>query len=150
MRPSTDWSFKKDYVSTLTGYIEIAKERGNLLTEKEIIHLLKKLLRTKKEMIDLLEANQLEPLGDDGKFTIHNGQDADLAEREKQITIIYSAQNILNQVNEALDRIRDGTYGKCVDTGKDIPYGRLEIPPYAKRTVEAQKRYDEGVTSIQN
>lgn len=115
-----------------------------MLTRKEIIYFKKKLLRTKKEMIKILEENQVKSIEDDGKFTFQSGQ----AESNKQITIIYSAQNILNQVNEALDRIRRGTYGKCVDTGEDIPHGRLEIFPYTKRTVEAQKKYDKGKNSI--
>ncbi|MCM3570507.1 hypothetical protein [Neobacillus mesonae] len=99
-----------------------------MLTEKELIHLKKKLLRTKKEMIQMLEANQLSSLTDE-KFTIHHNHVAGLEAKEKQITIAYSVQNILNQVNEALERICRGTYGKCVDTGEDIPYGDSKSYP---------------------
>ncbi|WP_174520339.1 TraR/DksA family transcriptional regulator, partial [Neobacillus fumarioli] len=40
------------------------------------------------------------------------------------------------------DIVFRGTYGKCVDTGEDIPHGRLEIFPYTKRTQEAQKKFE--------
>ncbi|MCQ6282660.1 hypothetical protein [Bacillus sp. EB600] len=43
-------------------------------------------------------------------------------------------------VNEALERIGEGTYGIYVDTIEDIPYERLEVLPYAKRTIETKAR----------
>jgi RNA polymerase-binding transcription factor DksA len=44
----------------------------------------------------------------------------------------------LEEVNHALQKIKDGTYGICEKTGQAIPYERLEAVPYARMTVEAQ------------
>ena len=42
----------------------------------------------------------------------------------------------LTQVDAALARMRDGTYGECVDCGADIPFERLEALPFAIRCEE--------------
>lgn len=44
----------------------------------------------------------------------------------------------LNEVEAALVRMREGTYGICVDTGEPIPFERLQANPTAVRTFEAQ------------
>jgi RNA polymerase-binding transcription factor DksA len=41
----------------------------------------------------------------------------------------------LHDVNEALRRLREGTYGPCVGCGDDIPLGRLQAKPDADRCV---------------
>jgi DnaK suppressor protein len=44
------------------------------------------------------------------------------------------------RVQAALERIADGTYGKCVDCGQDLPDARLEARPEAARCVDDQRR----------
>jgi RNA polymerase-binding transcription factor DksA len=46
----------------------------------------------------------------------------------------------LSDINEALKRILDGTYGKCVDCGNDIPEQRLEVMPSTLRCLACQKQ----------
>jgi RNA polymerase-binding transcription factor DksA len=46
----------------------------------------------------------------------------------------------LSDINEALKRILDGTYGKCVDCGKDIPEPRLEAMPSTLRCLQCQRQ----------
>jgi RNA polymerase-binding protein DksA len=56
----------------------------------------------------------------------------------------------LRQVEAALRRIREGTYGICVDTGATIELERLRAYPTATRTLEAQAQYEKthaGVTT---
>ncbi len=48
----------------------------------------------------------------------------------------------LREVEEALERIREGTYGRCIDTGEPIPLERLKAVPTAKRTEAAQEVYE--------
>ncbi|WP_054712594.1 TraR/DksA C4-type zinc finger protein [Bacillus sp. JCM 19041] len=67
-------------------------------------------------------------------------------DRVKTQTIDEADQERLNEINEALTRMEDGTYGICIDTGKEIPYERLEALPYAKRTTEAQTKAEEPYT----
>lgn len=44
---------------------------------------------------------------------------------------------------EALERIRSGEYGICVDCGNKIPAARLQIKPEATRCIRCQEQYEE-------
>jgi DnaK suppressor protein len=48
----------------------------------------------------------------------------------------------LKQVQSALQRIENGTYGKCVDCGRPISDARLEAKPWALYCVEDQEKHD--------
>jgi DnaK suppressor protein len=65
----------------------------------------------------------------------------------KTISIEVSSQeyNILKQIERALEKIEDGTYGICDISGKDISKERLEAVPYATMTVEAQEMLEKGL-----
>jgi DnaK suppressor protein len=52
---------------------------------------------------------------------------------------------ILRQIERALEKIDDNTYGVCDITGKEIPLPRLEAVPYATMTVEAQDKFEKGL-----
>ncbi len=52
---------------------------------------------------------------------------------------------ILRQIERALDKIDDGTYGICDITGEEIPMPRLEAVPYATMTVKAQEKLEKGL-----
>ena len=45
----------------------------------------------------------------------------------------------LAQIENALERMRNGTYGICEMTGKPIPLARLQALPYATMCIEAQR-----------
>ncbi|MFL6562933.1 MAG: TraR/DksA C4-type zinc finger protein [Bacillus sp. (in: firmicutes)] len=115
-----------------------------MLSEKDLLYFKGKLVQIKKETIEMLESNQPLSFEDYGELTSYDNHFADTAteldEREKQLIVCENAKRILEEVNEALERVSDGTYGVCVDTGENIPYDRLEALPYAKRTVEAQEK----------
>ena len=52
------------------------------------------------------------------------------------------ASETLTQVRDALQRIENGTYGKCITCGKQIPVARLEAVPWAAYCVEDQEKLD--------
>lgn len=51
---------------------------------------------------------------------------------------------ILRQIDRALEKIDDGTYGICDISGKEIPRARLEAIPYATMTVDSQEKFEKG------
>lgn len=53
--------------------------------------------------------------------------------------------NILRQIDRALEKIDDHTYGICDISGEEIPVARLEAVPYATMTVKAQDRLEKGL-----
>lgn len=79
--------------------------------------------------------------------TVESGDEADVAADVIDRTLLTALgtqdANRLQQIDSALDRINQGTYGRCVKCGKDIPQERLEVLPYALMCVtcaSAQER----------
>ncbi len=52
---------------------------------------------------------------------------------------------VLRQVDRALEKIEEGTYGCCDLTEQEIPVKRLDAVPYATMTVDAQDRLEKGL-----
>ncbi|WP_299020142.1 TraR/DksA family transcriptional regulator [uncultured Tepidimonas sp.] len=48
----------------------------------------------------------------------------------------------LRAIDDALERIRQGTYGLCIDCGAEIPAARLHAAPTALRCLDCQARYE--------
>ena len=51
-------------------------------------------------------------------------------------------RQLIAKINAALDRIEDGTYGYCLETGDPIGVYRLEAQPTATLCIEAQERHE--------
>lgn len=60
------------------------------------------------------------------------------AERERDLALSAIEQDRLAQIEAALDRLDDGSYGICLACGEPIAPGRLEILPYAMLCVSCQ------------
>lgn len=52
---------------------------------------------------------------------------------------------LLRQIERALEKIEEGTYGICDITEEEIPIKRLEAIPYATMTVKAQEKFEKGL-----
>jgi RNA polymerase-binding transcription factor len=65
---------------------------------------------------------------------------AALADNDREEAVIEAATNQRDQVLAALRRVEDGTYGRCVDCGAELPDERLEARPEAARCVSCQAR----------
>lgn len=77
----------------------------------------------------------------------HNESDmADRATTETDRSLELRARDrerkLLNKINDAMDRIRDGSYGYCEETGDPIGLARLEARPIATLSLEAQERHE--------
>lgn len=57
-------------------------------------------------------------------------------ERERDLALSSYAQNAVDEIDEALARVKAGTYGICITSGKPIPKERLEAIPWAAERVE--------------
>lgn len=52
---------------------------------------------------------------------------------------------MMRQIDRALEKIEEGTYGICDITNEEIPIKRLEAIPYATMTVKAQEKFEKGL-----
>lgn len=63
---------------------------------------------------------------------------ADTAEKENLTQLVARQQKFIQQLEFAQIRIKNGTYGICVDTGKLIPKERLRAVPHTQHSIEAK------------
>jgi RNA polymerase-binding transcription factor len=66
----------------------------------------------------------------------------DFLETQQEQSILVNQQALLTEVEDALKRIEDGTYGKCVNCGRPIPEKRLEAIPWAARDVKCEEQLE--------
>ena len=63
---------------------------------------------------------------------------ADTAEKESLNQLAVRQQKFITNMEAALVRIKNGTYGICIDTGKLIPKERLRAVPHTMHSIEAK------------
>ncbi len=63
---------------------------------------------------------------------------SDAYDRDFALSLLSQEQDSLYEIDEALKRIENGTYGTCEMSGKAIPHARLEALPFTRYTVECQ------------
>jgi DnaK suppressor protein len=68
-------------------------------------------------------------------------QGTDLFENERDMGRLEQLREELAAIERAEQRLAEGTFGLSVESGKPIPDERLELMPWAERTVEEQARY---------
>ena len=59
-------------------------------------------------------------------------------------------RKLMNKIDHALDRIVNGTYGYCEDTGEPIGIKRLEARPVATLCIDAQERHERQEKTFSN
>ncbi len=75
----------------------------------------------------------------------HDTEDAavDITEQEQEQAIQVNQQALLTEIEGALARIDQGTYGLCVECGRPIPEKRLEAIPWAARDVQCESQLEQ-------
>ncbi len=73
---------------------------------------------------------------------------SDNFEQELTLSLVGSEKEALDKIEFALDRIAEGSYGKCEECGKKIPESRLDAIPYTAvcvqcAAIQEQQRGDE-------
>lgn len=72
-------------------------------------------------------------------------QGTDDFDRRISLELTSREYHILRQIERALEKIDENTYGVCDVTGEEIPIARLEAVPYATMTVKAQEKLEKGL-----
>lgn len=105
----------------------LTKESENLLSQ------LKNLGRKNPDVLDDWETTKKEDVADSAE----EGDVADNIEQfENNNAVLENLETRLHEVNKALNKIEDGSYGKCEVCSKDIEEDRLEANPAASTCTE--------------
>ena len=84
--------------------------------------------------------NQREASGDLSAYTVHMADmSSDTYERELAMNLASTEQVVLYQIDEALKRMDEGTYGMCQSCNKPIALSRLKAVPYTSLCIDCQR-----------
>ena len=114
--------------------------------EKRLIEERIKLLKELGYFEDKIFNNsQRDAAGDLSAYSVHMADQAsDAEEREKAYHMASAEGRLLYHIDEALARVREGTYGVCCSCGKPIGKPRLEVVPHARLCIECKKAEENG------
>ncbi len=88
--------------------------------------------------------------GDSSTYSYHMAdQGTDAQEREKAFLFASREGKLLTLLDQAEDRMANGTYGLCMETNTPIEFRRLEAIPHAKLSIEAKRRLEEAKNNIE-
>ncbi len=116
--------------------------------KKEEIAKFKKILEEMKHQISHSlqgTSEQVKEVDESRGYSQHQADEGtDDFGRTISLEVSNKEMKILKQIDRALEKIEEGTYGICDISGKEIPKPRLEAIPYATMTVDAQQRLEKG------
>ncbi|MFP6901751.1 MAG: hypothetical protein VCA36_12465 [Opitutales bacterium] len=69
-------------------------------------------------------------------------------DRDIALSMVASEQGALQEVEAAIDRIFDGTFGICQETGKQIKRDRLKVVPFTRFSLEGQALHEQGARRL--
>jgi len=83
-----------------------------------------------------------------GEDAVYDNHLADTAtetfERELDYTLEENSEHVLAEIDAALERIEEATYGICTNCAKPIPEERLEARPWATLCIDCQRERERG------
>ncbi len=110
---------------------------NDALSEKDIERLKEKLIEQREHIRKKIESLQNDAVA--GSDTTNWEEDGtDIFDREFAFKMAGSVNEHLNQIDDALRMIEDGTYGICEMCGKKIGRLRMEALPFCKTCIQCQ------------
>lgn len=112
-------------------------------------------LETKREEIrqNLASLTEAQPTPVDAVEASDGPQDfeeiaVDFLETQQEQSVQVNEQALLTEIEQALERLDNGTYGTCVVCGQPIPEKRLEAIPWAARCVKDEEQLEQRNLSV--
>ena len=65
-------------------------------------------------------------------------------EQEFTLSLMQNQEQVIGEIGEALERIRQGTFGRCEECEKPIPKARLQALPYARHCVACARKVQQS------
>jgi len=129
----------------------MAKKLKRRFTKKELELYRERLLNLKDDTLrqmreisqDTLMKTQKDMSGDMSGYGLHMADVAsDNYERDFNLSLVSNERRIVLEIDEALKRIDDSSYGICQMSGKPIAKTRLKAIPYAKYSKKCQEKIE--------
>lgn len=120
----------------------VPNKKEEYMNEMQLEFFRQKLVNWKKELLiqssdtlDDLRQGGLNQPDDIDRASLETDKSLDLRTKDR-------ARKLILKIDQALDRIEDGSYGYCEDTGEEIGIDRLMARPIATLCLEAQERHE--------
>jgi DnaK suppressor protein len=120
------------------------------ISPKELEHFRDLLLQKRRELVGDMGQMEREALRSASGSNLSNlplhmaDMGTDNYEQEFTLGLVEKERNTLREINVALAKIMDGTYGICEGTGKPISKVRLEAQPWARFSIEHARKMEKG------
>ncbi len=118
------------------------------MSKKELTKFKDLILKKKDQILDQIEhiakdtlkQSQKDASGDISGYTYHMADVAtDTYDREFSLGLASNERKLLYEIDDALKRITDGSYGLCLECNKSISKKRLTAIPYTKLCLKCQE-----------
>ncbi len=132
-----------DHVAVVLTEADLVKCKSGL-SKKDLDHYLELLLEKRAEILGDVDSIQRDQKSNQGgnlsNMPLHM---ADIGtenyDQEFNLSLVESERKLLQEIVEAIMRIRKGYYGVCMETGKPIGKPRLDAKPWAKYCIEVAR-----------
>ncbi|MSR69098.1 MAG: hypothetical protein EXS17_01955 [Phycisphaerales bacterium] len=124
--------------------VRIIKHGSTKLSSRELDRYHEILLKARSDLVGRVEITEKEALkSNDGNLSTMPLHMADIGTDtfEQSFALEFAQQDreLVREVDDALGRLKDRTFGLCMRTGKPIPKGRLDAKPWARYSIEAER-----------
>jgi DnaK suppressor protein len=121
------------------------------LNSRELEHFRDLLLDKRRELVGDMSQMEREALRSSGGTNLSTlplhmaDMGTDNYEQEFTLGLVEKDRGLLREINSALAKIQNGTFGICEGTGKPISKPRLEAQPWAKYSIEYARQMERGM-----
>tara|TARA_B100001248_G_C27347728_1_gene439623 strand:- start:101 stop:526 length:426 start_codon:yes stop_codon:yes gene_type:complete len=95
---------------------------------------------------DIIKSNNLANILNSSDDNVSSADVIDQAssytDKSVEMKSLNRSRKLISKINSALQRIKDGTYGFCEETGEPIGLKRLMARPVATLSIEAQEKHE--------
>ncbi|WP_342441347.1 TraR/DksA C4-type zinc finger protein [Lysinibacillus sp. FSL K6-0057] len=119
--------------------------------DQQVMQQLKRQLEQELQEIEQrLEESERPQATELSNYDNHPADNAsDLTDQLTEMAMDEHREDTVEEIKKALQAMADGTYGKCVVCGEEIPLGRLEAMPKALTCVEHAEQKEENLRPVE-
>lgn len=110
------------------------------MNQKDLVTFEERLERLKNEILLLIQDEEDSTVTREALDAVD--QASDMLAREMGSMMSKNHKNNLFKVEDALKRIKEKTYGRCMECRADIPVARLQVLPFAELCVRCQEEQE--------
>lgn len=125
--------------------LEVPIRRPGTTLSRRLVHLQARLLRIRAALLRQIKRLTQDASEDTPAYSIHMADaGTDSFDRDLILGLASYEQEALYEVDAALKRIENGTYGVCELTGRPIPWKRLAAVPWTRFSIAAERQLEAG------